>query len=415
MDYIVWPAQELITKVTGNPRRESGVHENLISSRHQQLEQFRDQIVAELKLPESDRALAADSISVLPGTGQLLISDRHIDIAKLRQRPDFKLIGDAPLPKPVPPKITSGTTTQQAWHLSKIHKPRTLTGAGIRIGVVDTGYDPTLPDLVTPFAAQFAEWQPGKAAQNGQPQTNPMMVPGGPPKDLSANFHGSTVCAFLAGNISGVARGAIVSVAAVPVTSVLASQAQIVVALNWLLTLGPDIITTSVATGAPGAVPGPGPVGPGPSLVAVEYALQQARTVHQVFVTAAIGNTGASGGFQHSGSSIQAFGVGAVDESAALFGSAWGSVAAGVFKPDIVAPGYQLHLPKTGGGFTIVGGTSFATPIVAGSAALLLEKYPALRGDPAGLAAKLATLVQPVTGTPPANSTGAGLLDLSAL
>jgi subtilisin family serine protease len=410
MDYIVWPDAEL-SKVTGNPRRESEVHENLLRDRQQQLEQLREKIVGDVKLPESDRVLAIESISVLPGTGQLLISDRHIDIAKLKERIDFKLIEDTPLPKPMPVQSTSAAITQQAWHLSKINKPRTLTGAGIRVGVVDTGYDPKLPDLVAPFTAKFAEWQPAKPAQN----TNPMMVTGGLPKDFAANLHGSMVCAFLAGKISGVAPGATVTVAAVPATSVLASQAQIVLALNWLLSLGQDIITTSLPTGVPGAVPPSGVVGPGPSLAAVEHALKQARTVHNILVTAAIGNIGTLGSFQHSGSSIQAFGVGAVNDGAVLFGSAWGSVAAGVYKPDIVAPGYQLHMPKQGGGFNIVGGTSFATPIVAGSAALLLEHDPTLRGDPVALAAKLATLVQPVKGTPPPNSTGAGLLDLSSL
>jgi subtilisin family serine protease len=312
-------------------------------------------------------------------------------------------------------KATPATLREQAWHLSQINKPPSLSGAGIRIGVIDTGYDPTLPDLVAPFAPQFAEWQPAQPAQNGRPATKPRMQSGLPPRDRSDNLHGSMVCAFLAGNISGVAPRATVSVAAVPATSVLESQAQIIVALDWLLSLGQDIITTSISTGVPGAVPAAGTVGRGPSLAAVESALGQARTVHKVLLIAASGNIGALGGFQHPGSSVQALVVGAVDAGAALFGSAWGTVASGVHKPDIVAPGYQLHMPKRGGGFYTVGGTSFAASIVAGAAALVLEKHPTLRGNPDALAAKLTTLVRPVNGSPPANSTGAGLLDLSSL
>ena len=315
----------------------------------------------------------------------------------------------------VVPIAPADASVGQAWHLSQINKPRSLSGAGVRIGVIDTGYDPSLPDLVTPFTARFAEWQPGQRSQDGQPATTPMMAAGFPPRDLSSDLHGSTVCAFLAGNLSGVAPGATITVAAVPAASVLTSQAQFVVALDWLLGLGQDIIVTSISTGLVGDVPLAAAIGRGPSLEAVELALERARTAHNVLTIAAMGNIGSEQRFQHPGSSVHALGVGAVNLDGRLFGSSWGEVAPGIHKPDIVAPGYQLQLPIPGGGFCKVGGTSFATAIVAGAAALVLEKHLELRGKPDALAKKLATLVRPVTGTPPANSTGAGLLDLSSL
>lgn len=55
---------------------------------------------------------------------------------------------------------------------------------------------------------------------------------------------------------------------------------------------------------------------------------------------------------------------------------------AGMIKPDLVAPGVDIVAPDVRGGYGLVTGTSFATPIVSGCAALLMEWGIVRRNDP---------------------------------
>lgn len=82
-----------------------------------------------------------------------------------------------------------------------------------------------------------------------------------------------------------------------------------------------------------------------------------------------------------------AFTVGATDNSDAIASfSLWGPVTidgSNRLKPDVVAPGVGVRSAVPGNAYGIKGGTSMATPNVAGVAALMMSANPDLKGDPA--------------------------------
>ncbi len=85
--------------------------------------------------------------------------------------------------------------------------------------------------------------------------------------------------------------------------------------------------------------------------------------------------------------------------------------AGNILKPDLVAPAVDIIGASNKGGYCAMSGTSVATPLIAGVAALITSKYPKITPDQ--LKVRLVKSCQKITDNP--NEDGYGLLDCERL
>lgn len=237
-------------------------------------------------------------------------------------------------------------------------------GAGVTVGVLDTGVDATHPDL----AGKIAGWAEFNAA--GAPVASE-------PHD--SDRHGTHVAGtIVGGNASGswigVAPEAKIAMALVLDGAQGGTDAQVLAGFDWAVEQRVDVLSLSLG----GLTLGPET--PSTYSQALVTCLQAG-----IPVVTAIGNDGA----QTSGSPGNdpfAFGVGATDLRDEVAGFSGGrthiidqspfldpSLLPFVYvKPDVTAPGVAVRSSVPGGAWASFNGTSMAAPHVAGALALVV-------------------------------------------
>ncbi len=245
----------------------------------------------------------------------------------------------------------------QAWQAG-------LTGAGIEVGVVDTGVDGTHPDLAGRVAA----------SRNFTDE----------PTDIDDVGHGTHVASTIAGNgaastgrYTGVAPEAAVSSAKVCVIEG-CLESWILDGMQWEAAER-HVRVVNMSLGGEDT----------PDIDPLEQAVENLTAQYGTLFVVAAGNEGADGTVGSPASADAALAVGAVTKAGDLadFSSRGPRVGDHAIKPDITAPGVNIVAARgrdarigtpTGpdGRYMSLSGTSMATPHVAGSAALLVQEHP---------------------------------------
>lgn len=238
-----------------------------------------------------------------------------------------------------------------------------VTGKGIVIGIIDTGVDYLHPALGGGFGPNFK-------VIGGYDFVND---DGDPMDDQGHGTHVAGIAAANGGGLKGVAPDA--KLMALKVLGAGGSGQTSWVIAGIERALDPDknpstndaVHVINLSLGGSGDPDDP-----------QSQAVDNATRSGVVCVVAA-GNSGP--GYETIGSPAgarKALTVGATDKLDALASFSSRGPSTNIFriKPDVVAPGVNINSAKLGGGDVRLSGTSMATPLVAGAAALLLERNP---------------------------------------
>ncbi|MFD7447036.1 S8 family serine peptidase [Streptomyces sp. NPDC059909] len=271
-----------------------------------------------------------------------------------------------------------------------------LDGKGVKVAVLDTGYDPAHPDLRNKVTAEKNfTWDESVTDLNG---------------------HGTHVASTVAGSgaashgrYKGVAPGADLLIGKVLDGGGTGSFSGILEGMEWAAAQGADIVSMSLGSSLPSD-------GSDPLSQAVETL---SRDGGPLFVVAA-GNEGRPRSIGSPAAAPSALTVGSITKEGAMssFSSRGPAVADGGVKPEITAPGSAITAARAAGTldgaaasefYATISGTSMATPHVSGAAAILKQQHP--NWDAEQLKSALIATADPVDGAD-VYEQGAGSVDV---
>ncbi|MFI6785101.1 S8 family serine peptidase [Micromonospora sp. NPDC050276] len=283
------------------------------------------------------------------------------------------------------------TGAPQAWQAG-------WTGAGVKVGVIDTGVDQAHPDLAGRVAA----------AENFTAE----------PDTLDRVGHGTHVASTIAGTAAasqgrykGMAPGATLYSAKV-CTLEGCPESAILAGMTWAAQQGVKVANMSLGGDDT------------PATDPIEAALTDLTRRYGVLFVVAAGNDGEGGEstVDSPGSVAEALTVGAVTKTGELaeFSSRGPRTGDAGIKPDITAPGVGIVAARSSASdlwpvddnpqYTSMNGTSMATPHVAGAAAILAQQHP--DWSPERIKSTLMSAARP-SATIGVYEQGAGFLDVA--
>lgn len=298
----------------------------------------------------------------------------------------------------------AGADAGDAWGVAAIGAPAAweqgITGAGVRVGIIDTGVDPGHPLL----AGRVVAWRDFTA---------------GRPEPYDDNGHGTHTVGTMAGREGiGVAPDAQIVVAKAMGANGVGSGSDLIAAAEWMTDPDGDPATADQPAIVNNSWSAGGPNDPWFSELVSRWLELGMLPVF------AAGNSGPETGSIGSPASYpDVLAVGAIDRSDAVAGFSargpvqWRDPAEGatttriVVKPDLAAPGIGV-LSSVPGGLGTYSGTSMAAPHVSGAAALLVQADPGLRG--AALADALRASARDVGPAGVDDQSGYGVVDVAA-
>jgi subtilisin len=249
-----------------------------------------------------------------------------------------------------------------AWHLREVNvTKKTPTGRGIKVAVLDTGIDLQHPDFRGVFqeGVNAMSFVPNQSVQDG-------------------HGHGTHCAGLVAGPAKpkrgpryGVAPGVELYIGKVLSNGGSGTDDQIIDGIDWAADRGVRIISMSLGSGRFDGEPyaeayervARNLLNADPGVLIIAAAGNES---FRPFETQPVGNPAAC-------PSMMA--VAAVDAQRriARFSSRSDSIA----QVDVAAPGDSIYSSWSGGGYRLESGTSMATPIAAGIAAIHLQQSPA--------------------------------------